>query len=366
MKIKHGIALILAVTAASVALTYWYVKTHMPAGKPSAAVESHSAVSALITTSRPDVRAFTLRIPWIGAVESRASVSLIAPEAARVEAFEVQDQARIKKGRLVVRLGGTRIKGMRARLTTEVESLKSQVDLSRQEVERLKQNLKEQLSTKNQVAAAQDEHVKLETRLHEVRLKLETFEDRIRILAPIDGIFTNRRVSAGQNVTAGQVIADIIDADHLRIAASLFPPQGTELINKEASIRLDQNQTLIGFVRYILPRAGNTGAVTVWIEGPQIDRRLRPGQTIAGSVDVKVTPGILAVPASAIVYDTKERPYLFVRRGSDYEVRQVRLGMIQDGWVEVLSGLKKEQLVVTRGAYQLFYRRFYKQFKVQD
>jgi RND family efflux transporter MFP subunit len=366
MKIKHSIALILAVVTVSVSLTYWYVKTHMPTGKPYTAVETHSALSALIATSRPEVRAFTLRIPWIGAVEARTSISLSAPAAGSVEAFEVQDQARIEKGGLVVRLGGIRIKGLRARFKAEVESLKSQLELSRQETERLKQNLKAQLSTKNQVAAAQDEQVKIETRLHEARLKLETFENRLRILAPIDGIFTNRRVSAGQNVTAGQIIAEIIDADHLRIAASLFPPRWTELLNKKARIRLDHNQHLIGFVRYILPRAGSTGAVKVWIEGPQIDRQLRPGQTVAGSLDVKVTPGTLAVPASAIVYDAKERSYLFVRKGSDYEVRQVRLGMVQNGWVEVLSGLEKGQLVVTRGAYQLFYRRFYKQFKVQD
>jgi hypothetical protein len=67
----------------------------MPAGKPYTAVETHSALSELIATPRPDVRALTLRIPWIGAVESRASIPLIAPAAGRVEAFEVQDQARV-------------------------------------------------------------------------------------------------------------------------------------------------------------------------------------------------------------------------------------------------------------------------------
>ena len=244
--------------------------------------------------------------------------------------------------------------------------MESQTDLARNTVERLKKNLKVQLATKDQVAAAQDAQVRLGNQLRDARLSLKTLNNQINITASMNGIFTNRRVSMGQDVTAGQVVGEIINTDHLRITASLFPPQGSELIDKEASIRVSKNQTLTGFIRRVLPQADSTGAVAVWIEGTKIDRQLHPGQTIAGSVVVKVFPGILAVPASAVVYDAKERPYVFVRKGSDFEARQVRLGMSQDGWVAVLSGLEKDQWVVTRGAYELFYRKFYKQFKVQD
>jgi RND family efflux transporter MFP subunit len=366
MKIKHCIALISVVILVSAVLSFWYVKTRISAVPSPVAVETQLAVPTLITTARPVMRIFTLRVPWIGTVEPRASVKLTALADARVESIEAQDQARIEKGKLVAVLGGPQFEGQYAGLTIEVESMKSRLDLARQEVIRLEQNLKARLATKNQVAEAQDTQIKLESHLHEARLKLETFENRIRILAPINGIFTNRRVSAGQDVTAGQVVGEIIDADQLRIAASLFPPQGTELQGKEAAIRMDQNRTLTGFIRSVLPRADITGAVTVWIEGPQIDRQLRPGQTVGGSVAVTVTPKTLAVPASAIVYDAKEHSYLFVRKDSGYKVLQVQLGLNQDGWVEVLSGLKQDQLVVTHGAYELFYRRFNEQFKVRD
>ena len=88
--------------------------------------------------------------------------------------------------------------------------------------------------------------------------------------------------------------------------------------------------------------------MTVWIEGSQIDTQLRPGQLVGGTMVVKVRPDTLAVPESAIVYDSQEHPYLFVRQDSSYEPLSIQVGLEQDGWVEVLSGLKQDQIVVTQ------------------
>jgi RND family efflux transporter MFP subunit len=366
MKVKLWIALILTVLLASLALTYWYMKTRIPAAKSLAAIQTQAAVPPLITTAQPRLHAFTLRVPWIGTVEPQASVELIALVAGRIEVIEVEDQALIEKGKCVARLGGSQVEGQRAGLAAEVESLKSRLALAQQTVGQLKARLKEQLATHNQVAAAQDAQVKLETQLREARLNVETFEHQVWICAPISGIFTNRRVSLGQDVNAGQALGEIIDSEHLRIAAFLFPPQGMELQGKQATVRLDENQILTGVVQRILPQDSTTGAVTVWIEGPQINAHLRPGQSVEGDMLVEAGPEALTVPESAIVYDSDEHPYLFIHKDGTYELHSVQLGMVQDGWVEVLSGLEQNQSVVTQGAYELFYRQFNEQFKVQD
>jgi RND family efflux transporter MFP subunit len=366
MKIKHRIVLVLAFSLAGMALTYWYVRSQDSTVKPLAAMEFQPAVPPLITTARPTMRLFALRVPWIGTVEPRASVELTALVAGRVEAIETEDQTRVEKGKLVARLGGPQVAGQRAKLAAEVESLRSRVGLARQTVGRLKQSLRVHLATKNQVAAARDSQVQLQAQLREAQSNLETFEKQVYVSAPISGTFTNRRVSVGQDVTAGQVIGKIIDTNHLRIVASIFPPQGLALQGKEATVRLSGNRPLTGFVRSVLPRASGTGAKMVWIEGAQIDAQLRPGQTVGGNVVIEVEPETLAVPASAIVYDSEERPYIFIQQGDVYEPRRVKLGLAQDGWVEVFSGLEDNQSVVTQGAYELFYYQFNEQFKARD
>ncbi len=366
MKVKHGIALVLAVAFAGLALTCWSSTTRGADGEKEAAAKTLPAIPPLLTTAVPTTRVFLLRLPWIGAVQSRASVELPALVAGRIESIEAVDHAPIEKGKLVARLGGPLVEGQRARLATEVTALESRLELSRRTVERLQQNLETQLATKNQVAQAEDLEISLQAQLREARLNLETFEQQASIVAPISGIFTNRQTVEGAEVAAGQVIGEIVDPGHLLIEASIFPPEEIELKGKEATIRLDDSRSLTGLVQSVLPRAGSTGAVQVWIEGPQIDRQLRPGQTVGGSLVVEAGPESLAVPESAIVYDPEEHPYLFVEKDGAYEPVSVRLGLMQDGWVEVRSGLEPNQSVVTRGAYELFYRRFNQEFKVQD
>jgi RND family efflux transporter MFP subunit len=367
MKRKYYIVIMLVVALIGLAVfTYWYDRTRRSAAGNVASSTSSPVVRTLITTALPARRTFTLRVPWIGTVETRASVELTALMAGRVEVINAEDQRQLEKGQCIMRLGGTQIEEARARLTAEIESLTTQVDLARQSIERLKESLKIRLATKDQLAAAQDAKVGLETQLREARLNLKALENQINIVAPIDGVFTDRRVSVGQDVNAGQVVGEIIDTSQLRIVASVFPPQGIELQGKEATIRLDENRSSTGLVRSVLPQAGSTGAVMVWIEGPQIDKQLRPGQTIEGEMVVEVRSHTLAVPKSAIVYDLQEHPYLFVSRDSSYEPLRIQVGLEQDGWVEVLSGLKQDQFVVTQGAYELFYKQFNEQFKVQD
>ena len=322
--------------------------------------------SPLLVTALPVKRHFTRTVPWIGRVESRAAVVLTAQLAGRVVALDVADQARVAAGQQIARLGGPQVETERAGLAGQVGSLTTLVALNRQTIARLKQGLRAQLATRDQMAAAQATRAKLANQLRQARLDLESFETQSRIVAPGSGTFTQRKVSVGQEVTAGQAIGTLIDGSRLRIVADLFPPIGVALQGKAVSIRLDQQQTLTAQVRSVLPVAGETGATVVWIEGSQVDERLRPGQTVAGNLVLEVTAERLAVPAAAIVYDEEEHPLLFIRKGGAYEPRRVELGPGQDGWVEVLSGLEANQPVVVEGAYELFYRQFNQQFKVPD
>lgn len=366
MKIKYYTKFIIGIVfIIMVVYTFWQI------GTPKAAVgntisNSQPISRSLISMAHPELRSFKYKVHWIGIVESQNFVELTALMAGRVEAIDAEDQNPIENGQSVIRLGGPQIGDNRARLTAQIESLKKQAQLARETLIRLEKNLKTRLATKDQVAAAQETKIRLEAQLCDVQLNLKILNRQCRIVAPINGIFTNRRVSVGQNLAAGQVIGDIIDTTRLRIKASLFPSQGIELQGRKAVIRLNENQTLTGIVKKVLPRASCTGAVTVWIESPQIDVQLRPGQTVGGDIMTESTSKSLSVPKSAIVYDSQDNPFLFISKNKSFERLSIQTGMEQDGWIRILSGLKEDQLVVVRGAYELFYQKFNEQFKVQD
>ncbi len=365
MKGRRFIILFMTTLTIGAIITCWYAKISLRPAEASVAAGNLPAVPPLVVTAQPIRHRFYLRVPWSGTVEPCASVTLITRTDGRITAIEAEDQSRIAKGAPVARLGGPLLETRHTRLAGKIKSLKSQLNLARQTVEELEQNLRARLTTNNKVAAAQDAQLKLKGQLRQARLNLAAFEKQILISAPMSGIFTRRMVSVGQDVSTGQVVGGIIGTDHLRITASLFPPPGFDLQGKKATVRLRQDQAVSGIIRYLLPETDSTGAVMVWIEGPQIDK-LRPGQTVSGVVTAQTGAARLTVPQSAIVYDSKERPYLIIEKDGTYKPHRVRLGLRQGGWVETLSGLKQDQAVVTKGAYELFYREFTRQFKVQD
>ncbi|MCF6178783.1 MAG: efflux RND transporter periplasmic adaptor subunit [Geopsychrobacter sp.] len=325
------------------------------------------ADSPLISLARPELRIFTQQIPFEGQVEAKKTTTLTATLTAQITAIKVEDQARVKEGQLLVLLGGYQVTGERSRLTTEVESLKAQLELVRQTQQRVKKNLQAQLATNDQLVAVQSSLIKIETQWQQTQAKLALFEKSLRITAPISGTFTRRQASVGQRVNAGQLIAEIIDTDQLRIAAFIVPPVGLELQGRVVRIRWDEKQPVMrGIVRRVLPQDSNTGALKIWIEAEQLERRLRPGQTVAGRVMLTARTKSLAIPQSAIIYDSAENPTIFIPSNGDYVPQQIQLGQVDDGWAEVLSGLSTDQTLVTQGAYELFYRKFNEQFKVAD
>jgi RND family efflux transporter MFP subunit len=354
-----------------------------------------AGVYPLIVTSKAAFHSFVQQVPWVGIVQSRASVQLSAFVAGRVEAVEVKDQTAVQAGTVVMRLGGARIATQRAQMQANIDSFKSQLALADQRVDRLSQDLKDQLATRDQLTAAQEARLKLQGQLRDAELALRVFDTQLVITGGAEGVFTNRQVSAGQTVEAGQIVGEVIDPNHLRIVASVLRGEivsrasrprsegGTPsarrgqdgrdmgllravLKGKEATVRLSGNQVVRGFVQQVLPQTAETGATEVWIESPEIDRELKPGQTVSGTVTLRSVASALAVPASAVVYDAQERPYVFIEEKGAYQQRGVTLGLTQDGWVQVPSGIEQGDSVVTQGAYELYYRQFTRQFKVED
>lgn len=337
----------------------------MVAGIATANGETQPKTSPEIRTGPVVKRAFTNNVAWTGIVQSQAAVTLTTTLSGRIDRIAAKDETAVKKGAVLFQLGGTRIDAERTRLTSEVDGLQIQLKLAHQTVEQTQKDLNDHLATKNQLAAAQQSEITLKTRLQQARLARDSFEQQTRIVAPMDGVFTARHVSDGQQVNAGDPIAELVNTRHLRIAASLFPPDGAALLNQPATVRITDDKTIGGKVVHVLPRRSKTGAIMIWIEGPEIDQTLQPGQNASGRLFLN-SNATTAVPKSSVVYDDQEEAFVFVPTGGKYERRRVRTGQTADGWVEILSGLKPGEKIVTQGAYELFYSDFTQQYKVQD
>jgi RND family efflux transporter MFP subunit len=319
-----------------------------------------------IATAKPATRRFTSLVPWTGVVEPQARVRLIARAAGRIEKIDAADESPVKAGGLVMLVGGPRVESERATRQAAIEALESRLAVARQSVARLRQDLAERLATKETLAAAEQTKLQIEGDLHRARLELDGFEKTLLVAAPMDGIFTGRRASVGQTVQVGDCLGEVVAADGLRIQASLFAPPDTGLVGKKVRLRTSGNEIPAGKIARVLPDSDISGAVRVWVRLSSGAPPVRPGQSVGGVVLLDERTS-LAVPASAVVYDADGHAFVFVRdSGGEFRKHGVRPGTEESGWAEIRTGLEISDSVVVRGAYELFFRDFDKQYAIED
>jgi multidrug efflux pump subunit AcrA (membrane-fusion protein) len=89
------------------------------------------------------------------------------------------------------------------------------------------------------------------------------------------------------------------------------------------------------------------------VEVPNPSRKLKPGMYVEGSVTAAGERTVIAVPEAGL-QDDEGRAVVFVKTGErTFEPREVVVGERFAGYVEILSGLKEGESVVTSGGFLL-------------
>ncbi len=348
------------VTVAVVAIIVVWLARHQRKEPASQAVPFPTA--PLIKTGRPIRRDFFLRLPWFGKVVSRETVRVVSLAAGRIAAVEVKDGDHVQKDDVLFVLGGSQLMHTLSALEQHVLALKKQVALAREAVKRRSKAVAEGLVKKEALLSAMGELARLKEEFFTAESELAAFKDAMVVRSPMEGLFVNRQVSPGQYVKKGAHLADIMSAD-LRIIARLFPPGGGLPEGATTVVRTAGGAEIHGMVVRVLPKRTAEGAAVIWIEGAQISNLMRAGEKVAGRVVLGVRENRLALPRDAVVQDGQGHTFVFVKGTQGYLKKAVKIGLINDGWCEVISGITDNDEVVVRCAYELFYRNFMKTYK---
>jgi membrane fusion protein (multidrug efflux system) len=170
------------------------------------------------------------------------------------------------------------------------------------------------------------------------------------VRSPFAGMIAERYVSAGEYVQPSSKVARVVSIDPLRLEINV-PEQQVALIKQGQAVDFKvsafEKDSFKGNIRYIGPslRAG-TRDLLVEAVVPNADKRLRPGMFATARVELGDKPAPV-IPTSAIRSDgTLKRAYFVV--GDSIEERLVKLGEERDGLVEVETGAKAGEKVVTK------------------
>jgi HlyD family secretion protein len=181
--------------------------------------------------------------------------------------------------------------------------------------------------------------------------------DYSSIVSPIDGVVTDRPFFAGETPPSGAPILTVMDLSKVVARAYLTAAQASRLhVGDPAALVPENTDTEIeGKVTVVSPALDpNSTTVQVWVEAANPGGRLKPGSTVGLKIVANTVKDALVVPAESILTAADGATSVMVI-GQDQIAHQtvVKTGIRGEGEVQVLSGLKAGDQVVTQGAYGL-------------
>jgi RND family efflux transporter MFP subunit len=174
------------------------------------------------------------------------------------------------------------------------------------------------------------------------------------IYSPTSGIVTERKVTEGQYVSAGESLYTLSDLNMVWVKAELYQPDMASVrVGQAAEISWDApNGVIHGHVEFLDPAINTqTRTASVRIQVPNPQMRLRPGMFVQVQFATQGGNDVLAVPRTAVV-DTGTRKIVYLaKKNGIFEGTEVRVGPPSDQYYPILAGLKEGYRVVTQGNF---------------
>lgn len=179
-----------------------------------------------------------------------------------------------------------------------------------------------------------------------------------KIKAPISGFIASRNVDLGERVDVGKPIANIVDLSSLKVKLSIPEEEIVKLrLNQPAALHIDSAPDIefTGTVYSIGSKTetpmGHTYPVEVVVVNKNLDL-LKAGMFARVSVKANTVRNALAISKESLVSDDA-RQVVFVVENGRAAARPVKLGIQTGNLVQVVSGLKEGDLVISFGQKNL-------------
>ncbi|TYC58200.1 efflux RND transporter periplasmic adaptor subunit [Marinobacter sp. BW6] len=292
-----------------------------------------------------------------GTVNALRVSGISASVAGLLEVVQVETGDRVSRGDVLIELDDEMV-------TWELAAARAESDEARSRLEEAERRLREARSVgagrniaATEVSARESEVVASEAaaaRLEAARRKVEVRVGRHRVIAPFDGVVSQRSRDLGEWVTPGDQLLTLVDTDNLRLDFQV-PQSFYKRIDDNSRLLVRDGQELSRAAIDVLVPVNDPQSRTFLLRAIKPDTvKLLPG--MAAQAVLRVTTGErgLTVSRDAINRYPEGRTTVWIAEPGDEDTwtvseKRVRLGTGFEGRVEVTSGLEADQNVVVRG-----------------
>jgi len=353
MQMKKVVAAVTAVAFAVAGMggAYWYgTKSVAPPGGASGQTAAKGgAVPGPGSVTVEAVKVATASLPQtitaVGSLRSDESVVLRPEVAGRISAIAFQEGQRVAKGAMLVRLDT-------AVPQAEAQQARANMVLAKNKFDRAVD-----LAKSNYISGQARDEAENNLKVAEAALQLsEAKLAKMDLRAPFSGIIGLRSVSVGDYVKEGADLVNLESIDPLKVDFRVPEVYMRQVqVGQSLQVQLDAlpGKTFEGKVFAVNPlidAAGRAVVIRAMVRNP--DTSLRPGMFARVRLITRDAQDALVLPEQALVPQGDQQFVFRIQDGKAVRTK-VEVGQRRDAKVEILTGLAKDDLVVTAGQLKL-------------
>ncbi|MXV15462.1 efflux RND transporter periplasmic adaptor subunit [Hufsiella ginkgonis] len=282
---------------------------------------------------------FTSYIEVQGAIDADENVSANPEAPGIITAVYAVAGQQVKKGQLIARLDN------RA-LEQQILQARSSLELSNTLYQRQKNLWDQKIGTEVQFLQAKTSRDIAQKSLDALNAQASMY----RIVAPISGTLDKMDLKVGMAVQPGTPGAQIVNLSKLKVKASVAETYAGK-VSKGDNVLVaipdasDSVKTTVSFISKVIDPASRSFIVEVKLPARN---NLKPNMTAVLNIVDYAKKNALVVPVKAILRSEKGE-YVFISENGKAKRVNVSVGNNYRGQVEIVSGLKAGDKVITDG-----------------
>lgn len=263
--------------------------------------------------------------------------------------------SRFRKGETVAKLDDVFIRQQLIEEQSIIQSEKARYEYHTRQVERFSKLLTDDNIALSQVDAARRDQSVAHSNILSAKARLVQAEEHLRrtqIIAPFDGIVSERRLQAGEWADKGEAIVRLVSSENLEIQTHI-PSSVLPFVTVGAPLTYSHGKfNGTGRVRTLVPIGGDLSRLYE-LRISISDASLSAGTLLRVAIPTAHPREVVLVPRDALVL-RREAVYVFrVNEQSVAERVAVQTGIAESDSIEVMGGIRESDRVITRGGENL-------------
>jgi RND family efflux transporter MFP subunit len=284
-----------------------------------------------------------------------AEATLVAPQTARIAEIPVKAGDKVKAGDVLVRFEFPSFRAESVAGAAALRSAELRLKTARTAQERVHALVERGAASRVEADTADREVLEAEAEVAQATAAQRATEasgSNTLLRAPFSGVISERLHIQGDTVRAADddPILRMFDPTQVQVIATV-PIADARRFTVGATARVvAEGRAAAELTRVASRPEAEAGAATVPIELVfDVATDLPPGAQAAVEIDAEQHLNVPLVPVIAVLRDPKNGDAVFVASGDVAHRRRVTTGLVDTERVEILSGVKPGELIITQG-----------------